>query len=176
LVAHPGLIPTALEVFNQNMTAMNQIESKMESTVSVSAKDLLSIGKDGTITEAGLRGNISVGYTYLEAWLRGNGCVPLNNLMEDAATAEIARCQVWQWIKHGAKLTDGRQIVPSLVQSMLDDEDKNIRFSLGNQYSLRKYPLARQLFQKLLLSEELEDFLTLPAYPHICTFVTKSKL
>ncbi len=118
-VAHPGLVEVAVKVFDEYMPQPNQIGFVGDSTP-VTAKDLLYIGKaaaDG-ISEPGLRANVSVGLSYLEAWLRGNGCVPLHNLMEDAATAEISRCQIWQWIKHSAKLKDGR-VVSSVLRSLL---------------------------------------------------------
>src|SRR5688572_24075640 len=119
-VAHPGLVPIAREIFEANMKGRHQIERKRED-VHVTQADLLRV-PEGTRTEKGLRQNIGVGVQYVEAWLRGSGCVPLHNLMEDAATAEISRTQVWQWIRHGARLDDGRPITVELFAKMLDTE------------------------------------------------------
>src|SRR5881409_2108645 len=118
-VAHPGLVPIAKAIFDEYMKTPNQIHLKREE-VNVTAKDLLEVPK-GEITEAGLRLNIDVGLQYLEAWLRGNGCVPIYNLMEDAATAEISRAQVWQWVRHGAKLSDGRPVTREMVRNVITD-------------------------------------------------------
>jgi malate synthase len=153
-VAHPGLVSVAKDVFDEHMPQPNQIDRKREE-VKVTAKDLLAIPQ-GTITEAGLRLNIDVGIQYLEAWLRGNGAVPIYNLMEDAATAEISRAQVWQWTKHGAKLEDGRPVTPELVKQTIQDVMKS--FGTG------KYDAAAELFEKMMLSGEFSEFLTLPAY------------
>jgi len=172
-VAHPGLIDIAMQVFNQHMPSPNQINASLE-TITITSQDLLNIGNEGTRTEAGLKSNLSVGLAYLEAWLRGSGCVPLNYLMEDAATAEISRCQVWQWIKHKATLTDGRTVDKALVIRLLDDEEKAVKQALGSGYAKRKFDLAREIYQKLLLSDELADFLTTVAYPYITT-VTDSR-
>ncbi|MEO7166741.1 MAG: malate synthase A, partial [Chthoniobacterales bacterium] len=121
-VAHPGMVQLALDVFNAKMPEPNQIE-RAPNDVKIAAKDLLDFGPSGPITEAGLRQNISVGVQYLEAWLRGHGAVPLFNLMEDAATAEISRAQVWQWIRHSeGKLDDGRKVTKELFRSVLDEE------------------------------------------------------
>jgi len=119
-VAHPGLVPIAKAIFDEYMKTPNQIHVKREE-VNVTAKDLLAVPA-GEITEEGLRLNINVGLQYLEAWLRGNGCVPINNLMEDAATAEISRAQVWQWVRHKAKLSDGRAITKELVVQTMKEE------------------------------------------------------
>jgi malate synthase len=113
----------------------------------------------GTITEVGLRLNVDVGIQYLEAWLRGNGAVPIYNLMEDAATAEISRAQVWQWLKHGAKLEDGRPVTPELVKQAI--ADVLAKFTGG------QFELAAQLFEKMMLSGEFSEFLTLPAYRYL---------
>jgi len=174
-VAHPGLIPIAMEIFNAHMSTPNQI-SNAGDTTPVTAADLLDLGPAGTITEEGLHSNISVGLSYLENWLRGVGCVPLHNLMEDAATAEISRCQVWQWLKHGAKFANGKKVDRATVQKFLDNEINAQEKALGKAYSSRKYPLAYKLYQKLLLAPDLGDFLTLEAYPHIVTTGARSKL
>ena len=165
-VAHPGLVPVALEVFNQEMPAANQV-SRQRDDVQVSAADLLKVPR-GTITESGLRTNLRVGVQYLEAWLRGAGCVPLYNLMEDAATAEISRAQVWQWIRHAAKLPDGRAITRELARKMLDEEMAQFRAALGeDRYAASKFTLARELFEQISTQDEFVDFLTLPAYGHL---------
>ncbi|MCK9909923.1 malate synthase A, partial [Microbacteriaceae bacterium K1510] len=120
-VAHPGLVPIAMEVFDRFMPEPNQIGRKRED-VQVTAADLLAV-PEGQITEAGLRTNISVAIRYVEAWLRGSGAVPIFHLMEDAATAEISRAQVWQWIRHPrGVLQDGRKITLEMVQQMIEEE------------------------------------------------------
>src|ERR1035441_3483148 len=118
--APPGLVPIAREIFEANMTGVNQL-SVMREDVHITAADLLAV-PEGDITDAGLRWNIDVGLQYLAAWLGGSGCVPIYNLMEDAATAEICRAQLWQWVKHGAKLSSGRTITLGMVQSLIETE------------------------------------------------------
>ena len=165
-VAHPGLVATAKQVFDEHMPQPNQIDRKREE-VHVTAKDLLAIPK-GTITEDGLRLNVDVGIQYLEAWLRGNGAVPIYNLMEDAATAEISRAQVWQWLKHGAKLEDGRPVTPDLVKQTIAGVLENLRSMVGpDRFAKGKYQLAAQIFEKMMLSGEFNEFLTLPAYEYL---------
>jgi malate synthase len=162
-VAHPGLVPIAKEVFDREMPGPNQIELKRED-VNVAASDLLQV-PEGDITEAGLRQNVNVGVSYIEAWLRGTGCVPLYNLMEDAATAEISRAQLWQWIRHRAVLNDGRVIDGKLLQSILDEELANIRTAVGNDsFADSAFVPAADLFKRMVAAEDFEDFLTLPAY------------
>jgi len=124
-VAHPGLVPVAKEIFDAQMKGPNQLERKRED-VHVTAAELIAVPQ-GTRTDAGLRQNVNVGVQYLEAWIRGVGCVPIHNLMEDAATAEISRTQVWQWIHHGAKLEDGRTVTPELFKKVLQEELETIR-------------------------------------------------
>jgi malate synthase len=132
--------------------------------VRVSAEDLLR-APEGTRTLAGLRHNIRVGVQYLEAWLRGLGCVPLYNLMEDAATAEISRAQVWQWIRHGAALDDGEVVTADLVRRATQEEMDALRVSLGEaRFNGGRFEEARRLFEELATAEELADFLTIPAY------------
>src|SRR5262249_29457380 len=128
-VAHPGLVAIAKEVFDKEMPGPHQI-ARQRQDVSVTASDLLKV-PEGTITEAGLRQNINVGIGYLEAWLRGLGCVPLYHLMEDAATAEISRAQIWQWIRHGAKLADGRPVERGLCHQMMKEELAKLRANAG---------------------------------------------
>jgi malate synthase len=161
-VAHPDLVPAALEVFNRHMPQPNQLD-KMREDVQVGQKDLLR-PHEGTRTEEGLRMNIRVAVQYTEAWLRGNGAVPLYNLMEDAATAEISRTQDWQWLHYGAALSDGRKVTAELVESALADEMAKLRTTLGDAYARGRFDDAVALFRQLVLSSELEAFLTLPAY------------
>jgi malate synthase len=164
-VAHPGLVEIAKEIFDVNMTTPNQIYVKRED-VNVTAQDLLAV-PEGEITEEGLRLNLDVGLQYLESWLRGQGCVPIYNLMEDAATAEISRAQVWQWVKHRAKLSDGRLIMPELVRSALGEELGKLESRLGERYAATKFELAADLFGRMIESPKFPEFLTLPAYEYI---------
>ncbi|HEY3359522.1 MAG TPA: malate synthase A [Polyangia bacterium] len=162
-VAHPGLVPIARELFDQHMPAPHQIAKKRED-VHVKAADLIAV-PTGTRTEKGLRHNVNVGILYLEAWLSGNGCVPLYNLMEDAATSEISRTQVWQWIHHRAKLEDGRTVTPELLRAVTTEEMARIEKAVGpERFASGRFKAARDLFDRLSTSQELEDFLTLPAY------------
>jgi malate synthase len=162
-VAHPGLVPVALQAFDKHMPEANQI-SKQRDDVNVTAKDLLAV-PTGTITEDGLRGNIRVGVQYLEAWLGGNGCVPLYNLMEDAATAEISRAQIWQWLKHNAALADGRKITTQLYDEILPQEMARIEKEVGSaRFNAGHYGRATKLFSEMSKSAEFAEFLTLPAY------------
>ncbi len=161
-VAHPDLVPTALEVFNEYMPRSNQLD-KLREDVSIGQRELLQ-PHEGARTEEGLRANIRVGVQYIEAWLRGNGAVPLYNLMEDAATAEISRTQVWQWAHYGATLDDGRKVTAELVEEALLDEMQKLKAVLGDAYGHGRFNDAISLFRQLVLSEELEAFLTLPAY------------
>jgi malate synthase len=162
-VAHPGLVPIAKEVFDLHMPSPNQIPVSRDE-VSVKASDLLSV-PDGEITEQGLALNIDVGIQYLESWLRGNGCVPIYNLMEDAATAEISRTQVWQWIRHGAHLADGRLIDAGLVRQIIPQQLEKIGTMIGAaRADAGKYGLASRLFEQMTISDDFPDFLTLSAY------------
>jgi malate synthase len=157
-VAHPGLVPIAKRIFDENMPGPNQIDHR-RADVNVTAADLLRV-PEGVITEKGLRQNINVGILYLEAWLGGLGCVPLYNLMEDAATAEISRTQLWQWIHHHARLDDGTAVTPELYRTIRDEELRRI----GSRSHLDK---AAAIFDDLILNDELADFLTLPAYEEL---------
>jgi malate synthase len=161
-VAHPGLVAIAKEVFDRDMRQPNQIARKCQD-VHVAAPDLLAVPK-GVITEAGLRQNLNVGIGYLEAWLRGTGCVPLYHLMEDAATAEISRAQVWQWIRHGAELDDGRIIDAALCRSILDEELAKLRETAADG---ARHKDAAKLFRGLIEAQSFPEFLTLPAYDMI---------
>ncbi len=166
-VAHPGLVHVALEAFDAEMPQANQIDRNRED-VAVTAADLLAFGPEGPITEKGLRTNINVGIQYLGAWLAGQGAVPIFNLMEDAATAEISRSQVWQWIRSPkGMLDDGRKVTVELVQQMIPEEIARIKTILGDMYALGKYDEAAQLFAQLTTSDEFIDFLTLPGYEHL---------
>lgn len=166
-VAHPGLVPVAMEVFDRLMREPNQIWYKRED-VDVSASHLLAV-PEGTITEAGVRTNISVGLQYIEAWLRGSGAVPINNLMEDAATAEISRAQIWQWIRHRhGVLQDGRKVTEALVKQWLSEELQAIKQSIGQEkYENSKYQVAGELFLQLVTTDDFEDFLTVPGYRYL---------
>jgi malate synthase len=165
-VAHPGLVPVALQAFDKHMPTPNQI-FRQRDDVKITAAELVAVPQ-GTITEAGLRGNMSVGIQYLAAWLGGNGCVPLYNLMEDAATAEISRTQLWQWMRYGAKLDDGRTITPALYDELLPQVMAKIEEEVGaERFSKGHYAKAAELFTKMSKSADFEEFLTLPAYEMI---------
>ena len=162
-VAHPGLIPIAKQVFDTVMPQANQIDRKRED-VNVTAADLLTV-PTGAITQEGLTQNINIGIAYLEAWLRGTGCVPLYNLMEDAATAEISRTQVWQWLRHGAKLDDGRTIDKALVEQIVSDMLASKTTELGAQnFAASRFTQAAKLFSEMATAGDFSEFLTLPAY------------
>jgi malate synthase len=162
-VAHPGLVSVALEVFNEHMPQPNQIDRQRDD-VHVTASDLLT-PSEGTITEQGVRWNLKVGIQYLEAWLGGNGCVPLYHLMEDAATAEISRAQVWQWLHHQVTLADGRPLTESLYRQLLSEEMDAIREEVGAaRFDSGHFDRARELFDHMIRSPHMIEFLTLPAY------------
>ncbi|MEN9609857.1 MAG: malate synthase [Bacteroidota bacterium] len=162
-VAHPGLVPIALNVFNENMATPNQITKQLSDYQCV-ANDLLAV-PSGTITEAGLRQNINVGILYLESWLRGNGAAAIHHLMEDAATAEISRTQVWQWLQNAATMEDGRTIDLKLYEDLKSDELKNIEQYVGKlAYQQGRFVEAIALFDELVCSANYIDFLTLSAY------------
>src|ERR1700751_97264 len=167
-VAHPGLVPVALEAFDAVMKTPNQIDRKRED-VSVTGDDLLKFGPEEPITDRGLRTNVSVGVQYLEAWLRGSGAVPIFNLMEDAATAEISRAQVWQWIRSSkGKLSDGRKVTAELFTTILGEELKKIENWLGSdRYGKGRFPDAADLFSKITTSDDFVSFLTLPGYDRL---------
>jgi malate synthase len=166
-VAHPGLVPVALEVFDRVMPQPNQIDRKRED-VNVSAADLIQFA-EGPITEQGLRTNISVAIQYIEAWLGGQGAVPIFNLMEDAATAEISRSQVWQWIHRDAgALADGRKVTVDLVRQLTGEELEKIKSAVGAaRYAGGHYQRATTLFDRLVTADAFEEFLTLPGYQYL---------
>ena len=163
-VAHPGLVPVAMEIFDRLMPGPNQIEKKC-ADYGAAAADLLQV-PGGEITEAGLRQNIAVGLGYLEAWLRGMGCVPLFNLMEDAATAEISRAQLWQWIHRKAHLKDGRLIDLALCERVIDEELTKAK-QAGNASRSAAYEKSAQLMRELIRAPRFVEFLTVPAYQQI---------
>src|SRR5262249_3034822 len=163
-VAHPGMVELATEVFDRIMPQPNQIERTRED-VRVTAADLLAV-PEWPISEAGLRTNIRVGVQYIAAWLGGLGAVPLYNLMEDAATAEISRAQVWQWIRHPrGVLNDGRKVTVELFRTLMDEEMARLRAGEGEQrYTPENLEQAAQLFEGITTADQLVDFLTLPGY------------
>ena len=165
-VAHPELVPICQEVFDRYLgDRPNQLDVRRDE-VQVSAAELLDVSAvPGTQTEAGLRNNVDVGLRYLEAWLGGNGAVGIHNLMEDAATAEISRSQVWQWVHNEVRLDTGETVTAELVRRILDEELATIRAEIGDQeYNSRRFDDARQLFEQVALADDFADFLTLPAY------------
>lgn len=165
-VAHPALVDVAMTEFNKYMPTPNQIHVTRDD-VQITEQDLVELPK-GTITEAGIRKNINVGILYTEAWLRGFGAVALYNLMEDAATAEISRTQVWQWLKNEVEIEDGRNLNIELYTELFEDEKEKIINQTGQQnLKHSKFNTAFELFDKLVLNEKFEEFLTLPAYQNI---------
>jgi malate synthase len=167
-VAHPGLVGLAREAFDRVMTAPNQIDKKRED-VKVTAADLLAFGPAGPITEGGVRTNIDVGLQYLGSWLAGTGCVPIHHLMEDAATAEISRSQLWHWIRsHKGVLYDGRKVTLDMFRTFLPEELAKMRQHLGErQFGLGRYELAAQVLGRLTASDDFAEFLTLPCYDYL---------
>jgi malate synthase len=168
-VAHPDLVPVAREVFETGLGgAANQL-SKQRPDVSVSAADLLSLpDTPGQITEAGLRTDVNVGFQYLSFWLGGRGAAAINSLMEDAATAEISRSQIWQWVHHGCALDDGRTVTAELVRQVLDEETAKIRAEVGEEtWQAGRPDETREIFERVALTEPLESFLTLEAYEYL---------
>lgn len=167
-VAHPGLVGLAKQIFDEHMPTKNQIERPAldgaGKEIRVGRAELLEL-PPGTRTDAGLRHNIRVGVQYLEAWLRGLGCVPIYNLMEDAATAEISRAQVWQWVRHGAKLDDGSVVTPASFKKALGEEMGRLRGEVGEaRFEKGRFDDAKRLFERLSLEPTFIEFLTLPAY------------
>ncbi len=162
-VAHPGLVPVAKAVFDEHMPTPNQIENK-RADYSCTRADLVAT-PTGARTEAGLRHNINVGLLYIEAWLRGQGAVPIYNLMEDAATAEISRSQVWQWVKYGAQLEGGQTVTPELVARLIEEEIEKIRAMVGGDaFTEGRFDDAKRIFSQTAVGDTLVEFLTLPAY------------
>ena len=167
-VAHPGLVGVAKEAFDRLMPAANQIATKPRDDVKVTAADLLRFEPEQPITEKGLRLNVNVAIQYIGAWLAGQGAVPIFNLMEDAATAEISRSQVWQWIRSPkGVLEDGRKVTWPMVAAMIPEEMAKIRETLGDAFAEGRYDEAADIFAKLVERDDFVEFLTLPAYERI---------
>jgi malate synthase len=165
-VAHPGLVGLAKKAFDERMPEPNQI-SRQREDVQITPEDLLNV-PGGKITERGLRHNIDVGIQYMEAWLAGNGCVPIYNLMEDAATAEISRSQLWQWIHNDTALDDGRKITPELYARLFDEEMGKLKEMVGeDRFESGRYALARELIERIVLDDEFTDFMTTVGYEHL---------
>ncbi|OQR95673.1 malate synthase, partial [Thraustotheca clavata] len=162
-VAHPGLVSIAMDVFNEVMPTSNQISVLPEEGKHVQGADLIAV-PSGPITSAGLEENIDVSLVYTEAWLRGNGCIPLHNKMEDAATAEISRVQVWQWLRHGRSTEDKVKITKERILQILENCTKQRISAAGTTH---KYELAQQVMINALTGDVFDDFLTLPCYPHV---------
>jgi malate synthase len=168
-VAHPDLVPVARDVFTVGLQgAPNQL-GKQRPDVHVTAHDLLDLAATpGQVTEAGVRTNISVGFQYVSFWLTGRGAAAINSLMEDAATAEISRSQIWQWVHHGATLPDGTVITAELIRRLLDEETDKIRAAVGEEtWEAGRPAETRRIFEQMALSEELIEFLTIPAYAYL---------
>ena len=170
-VAHPDSVPVATEAFDQVLgDRANQVERQRDD-VQPSVAALFDVGSTpGERTEEGLRSNVNVGIQYISSWLRGNGAAGIYGLMEDAATAEIARGQVWQWIRHEATLDDGRTITPELVRELATSELERIRSEIGDDEVVRARgppDLSRSLFERVALSDDFVEFLTLPAYDEL---------
>src|SRR3954451_24370178 len=164
-VAHPGMVQTAMDVFDKVLgDKPNQLD-KLREDVHVTAAQLLDVkSTPGEVTEAGLRANVSVGIQYVESWLRGSGAAGINGLMEDAATAEISRSQVWQWLHNGVTLADGQPVTTELVQRVIEEEMAAIAEARGDAFSSGRWDDARALFTEMALADEYNDFLTVPAY------------
>ncbi|RCI04714.1 Malate synthase, glyoxysomal, partial [Rhizopus stolonifer] len=174
-VAHPALVKLALDVFNQHMPQPNQLHVRRED-VSVKSSDLLDVHFKGAITEKGIRDNIQIGLAYMESWLRGVGCVPIMNLMEDAATAEISRSQLHQWSRHKARTDEGKVITGDYLLKVLDEETEKIKKNLGSQYASSKYEAAKRIFSTNITGEQYDDFLTTMLYDDIVTISSPAKL
>ncbi|CAJ0824734.1 2897_t:CDS:2 [Entrophospora sp. SA101] len=168
-VAHPDLVKLALDVFNEHLKTPNQIFIRRED-VNVNALNLLNTNFPGSITEASIRNNISVGLIYIESWLRGLGCVPIHNLMEDAATAEISRSQLWQWAKHRARTIEGKVITGEYLLKLLDEEVTNLERQIGPQkFGSTKYILAKRYLASQIAGKDYSDFITTLLYDEITT-------
>jgi len=165
-VAHPDLVETAMTEFDRVLGKKKNQLDKMRPEVRTTTDQLLDVKIPGaTVTEAGLRTNVSVGIQYIASWLRGTGAAAINNLMEDAATAEISRSQVWQWVHHGVKLAEGPTVTRDLVVKVRDEELAHIKTAVGERaYAQGKYAEAASLFNDVALSGDFVEFLTLPGY------------
>lgn len=158
-VAHPALVKMAKDIFDEHMPTPNQIDKKIILNYSIDKSDLITIPK-GECTEEGLRKNIKVCFQYLNAWINGNGCVPINNLMEDAATAEISRAQIWQWLKNGICLSNEKQVNDDLVKVLINEELEPFKEN-------KNFDKTKEIFENLCFSEELVDFLTTECYDYL---------
>jgi malate synthase len=164
-VAHPGMVQTAMDVFDKVLGDQPNQLDKLREDVSVTAADLLNVrATPGEATEDGLRANVSVGVQYVESWLRGSGAAGINGLMEDAATAEISRSQVWQWLHNGVTLAGGQRVTRKLVEQVIEEEMGKIREARGDAFASGRWDDARALFTEMALADEYPDFLTVPAY------------
>jgi malate synthase len=169
-VAHPDLVEVATEEFDKVLGKRPNQVDRQRDDVDVGADDLLDVSSaGGQITEAGLRNDVNVGIQYISSWLRGNGAAAINHLMEDAATAEIARSQVWQWVRHAAELAEGERVTPELVRRLEGEELEKIREEVGDEffYSQGRPDESRELFEDVALAERFIEFLTLPAYERL---------
>ena len=165
-VAHPGLVKTAMDIFDIHMPKSNQIH-KQRTPLVITEEQLVELPK-GTVTEDGIRKNINVGVLYIESWLSGNGAAALYNLMEDAATAEISRTQVWQWLHKKVQLEDGRTFNEEIYNQLKSEEIDKIIAMVGEEaFNNGRFELAIRLFDDLVLSKDFVEFLTLPAYQYI---------
>src|SRR5699024_4867458 len=168
-VAHPDLVPVCADVFDRVLgDAPHQIE-RTRDDVHVRSADLLDVASTpGKITETGLRNNVEVALVYLASWLRGTGAVGIHNLMEDAATAELSRSQIWQWVHHGCSLVDGTTVTDALARRIVGEELASIRETVGEEaFEAGKFTEASELFEQVAVADEYVDFLTLPAYDAI---------
>ncbi|KAI7889935.1 malate synthase A [Mucor mucedo] len=174
-VAHPDLVKIALDIFNEHMPQANQMHIRRDD-VKVTATDLIDINFKGTITEESIRENIQIGLAYMEAWLRGVGCVPIFNLMEDLATYEISRSQLYQWVRHNVRTDKGKVVNAAYVSQILDEETDKISKSLGAKYAASKYEAAKKAFATNVTGERYDDFLPDLLYDDIITISPQSKL
>merc|ERR1711879_368247 len=172
-VAHPALIKAAQGAYDMHMPGPNQIFK--QTTDEVAETELLPLNLEGTITEHGLRTNVAVSLAYMEAYLRGVGCIPYHGLMEDAATAEISRTQIWQWIKHSARLADTNDVITkNLVMKILKEETEKVRMKMdGDTFDKSQFGLASSLLLKMLMKDTLDDFLTLNCYPFLTRYCAR---
>jgi malate synthase len=168
-VAHPDLVPVAREVFEQGLGGKANQLGKKRNDLDIRAEHLLDLrSTPGNITEQGLRTDVNVGFQYVSFWLGGRGAAAINSMMEDAATAEISRTQIWQWVHHGVELDNGETVTRDLVRKVLDEETEKIRKSVGEETWCAGRPAeTREIFEKVALSRELIEFLTLPAYEYL---------